>query len=62
MKRIRMTFTVCVDDVPTDCTGQTYTMEEATKDLYDHIYMWELNNHGTVEVESESIEDAKDME
>jgi hypothetical protein len=24
--------------------------------------MWELNNHGTVEVESESIEEAEDME
>lgn len=60
MKRIRMTFTVYVDDNPVDFAGETYTMEEAMKDLYNHIYMWDLNTHCMVEVESEIVEDIGD--
>jgi hypothetical protein len=58
MKLITMKFTVVVDDEPTYMsTGEKLTLEEATKDLYDHICMWECNEHGSVEVEEERITD-----
>jgi len=58
MKRIRMTFTVEVDDEPELMSGDKVPLEEITTDLFQHIALWDGNVYGTVEVESENIEDA----
>lgn len=57
MKLITMKFTVMVDDKPVSDSGEKIPLDEITKDLYDHICLWDFNVHGTVEVEEESITD-----
>lgn len=52
-----MKFTVMVDDKPVSDSGEKIPLDEITKDLYDHICLWDFNVHGTVEVEEESITD-----
>jgi len=56
MKRITMTFSVIVDDEP-ECNGQKIPFDKMTHSLYEHICEWEFNEHGTVEIENESVEE-----
>lgn len=56
MKKIIMTISVFVDDNPV-FNGEICPPHLITKSLYDHIGLWEFNEHGTVEVIDEQIID-----
>ena len=57
MKKLKMTFTVFVDDEPEYHDGSKIPLDHIMEDLYSYICLWDGNVHGTVEVESESIID-----